>query len=376
MRDDDGRGRLRLMLVFEDSAAHRAWDEAVPALRSEGADPIAVTVFDPGTRLDQFARLGCETACLNAAGAHGYPAAAWRLARLARAHRADVVQGVESIAGTISGLARRFRTEALTVFHRQHIEHPSNRRMTVLSHAAGRLTQMTLACSEAAAEAAVAEGVPAARIRVAFNGANDLRPVPQQEVDALRGHLGIPTEAAVVSAVARLRAEKGLADLLRAMEIVAARTPRPVHVVVAGDGPEAANLRRLADTLVPGRAHFVGHQSDVAPWFRLADVVAMPSHREAFGVSAAEAMSAGRPLVAASVGGLPEVVEDDITGVLVPPRDPRLLGEALATLLNEPGRAAAMGRAARARFEASFTNLAMVRGWLRAYSDFLGQVAE
>jgi glycosyltransferase involved in cell wall biosynthesis len=172
----------------------------------------------------------------------------------------------------------------------------------------------------------------------------------------------------VIGVVSRLRREKGLAELVSALPRVNTSLNRPLYAVLAGDGPDKEELMAMAEgQTVPVR--FVGHQDDVAPWFAVGDVIAMPSHREAFGVAAAEAMSCGRPLVASAVGGLREIVQDGETGFLVPVRDTRELADAIVRVLADPVAARRMGSAGRARFEQNFTNDAMIGSWLSCYEQ-------
>jgi glycosyltransferase involved in cell wall biosynthesis len=360
---------MRLILLMERTDARRMWDEVLPALRDRGVEVAVGSVFGAGDLQDQVRGLGWPAFALGCRSSRGYGVGAVRLARVARRHRAEVIQGTEPIPAVIGGLARRVGAGELGVFHRQHLVFDGNRNLTLLSRAASRLNDVTLACSRSAAEHAVRlDGVSPDRVRVAHNAANRLRPVTADEIRELRAQLGIPENARVISAVSRLREEKGLATLLRAAPLV----PGPVHLVIAGEGPYEPELRAIARPHPEVPVHFVGHQEDVALWFSVGDVVAMPSYREAFGVAAAEAMSCGRPVVASAVGGLFELVEDDVTGRLVPPRDEGALAEGLQAVLESPDLRRRMGSAGRKRFEERFTSEAMVDAWLACYRDFGG----
>jgi glycosyltransferase involved in cell wall biosynthesis len=123
--------------------------------------------------------------------------------------------------------------------------------------------------------------------------------------------------------------------------------------VVVGDGPELETLRQLAHALGVAEAfRFPGLRSDVNRFMTMADVVVFPSvFRESAGLVAVEAMAAARPVVATRVGGLPELVADGVTGILVDPQAPQQLASALLRLLTEPGVATAMGSAGRERAE-------------------------
>jgi glycosyltransferase involved in cell wall biosynthesis len=233
-------------------------------------------------------------------------------------------------------------------------------------------TDRVMAVSQATANAVCAEyGVAPARMFVAYNGGPALRQVSAEETRLLRRQLQISTDAHVVVIVTRLRPEKGHRRLIEAMPLVAAGATRQVYLVIVGDGPYRAALEEYARTMWPRNVRFVGHQQDVAPWFALADVVAVPSDREAFGLSAIEAMYSRRPLVASRVGGLCEVVEHGESGLLVEPT-PCELADALLAVLLRPALAARLAEGGFRRAHTHFTTEAMVQGWVRCYEELLG----
>jgi glycosyltransferase involved in cell wall biosynthesis len=169
-------------------------------------------------------------------------------------------------------------------------------------------------------------------------------PLPLGE-GRVRASPGQSEEAPIVGTAARLVPIKGLDVLVRAV----ATLPN-ARLEIAGDGPERARLERLARELgTADRITFLGWQDDLAECFARWTLASVASRDEGFGIAALEAMAAGLPVVASRVGGIPELVEHERSGLLVPPGDIAALANALGELTADPQRAAAMGAAARER---------------------------
>ena len=155
--------------------------------------------------------------------------------------------------------------------------------------------------------------------------------------------------------VGRLVPVKGIDTLLRAFA-VALREQPDLTLDIVGDGPLRGVLEALAGALgLGGSVRFRGRVEDVGAEMEQATAVVVPSLGEGFGMVALEAAERGRPVVASAVGGLPEIVADGTTGVLVPPGDASTLATAIVALVHDAERAAAMGRAARERALAEFS---------------------
>jgi len=183
-------------------------------------------------------------------------------------------------------------------------------------------------------------------------GARDVRIVPSG-VD-FPAEVAAPAEPPHVLYVGRLSREKGVVDLLQATE--------ELERVLVGDGP-------LRDG-VPEAAGFV-EPSKLGPYYERAAVVACPSHREGYGVVAREAMAYGRPVVASAVGGLVDAVEDGVTGLLVPPRDPAALKAAIERLLEDPELRDRLGLAGREKARRELSWDVSTAATIAAYEDAL-----
>jgi glycosyltransferase involved in cell wall biosynthesis len=366
---------VRVLILLESGFVTPYWARAPLLLQESGFDVTVVTVREPGPLNAQLRAHGCGALALNCGGANDYPLAAVRLARLVQDNEIDVIHACEPIAAVIGGTAGLLARRGLRVFHRQHSL--ARGRQALLSRFGSRLAQLTIACSAAAAEYATSsDRVPLSRIRIAHNSVPDLREVTDAEIAALRREMELPADALVIVSVARLRPEKGHDALIEALPLVAASIDRRTHLVIVGSGPQERALRDRAATVAPGLVRFAGHQEDVAPWYALGTVVAIPSYWDAFPLAGVEAMAASRPVVASRVGGLSEMLEDGSSGLLVPPGDSRALAAAVVGLMRSPARRADIGAAARRRFLDSFTMPAMIEKWATFYHEMLSTQPE
>ena len=203
--------------------------------------------------------------------------------------------------------------------------------------------------------------VPAARVAVIPLGV-DLRQFTRVEADeraAARARLGIPAGQRVIVAVGRIEPLKGLDVLIRSLAVMSVRRDVALYVI-GGDErarPELERLGALARQLgVSEQVHFLGarpHES-LPDYYRAADVVAVPSFYESFGLVAVEAMACGTPVVASRVGGLASTVVDGQTGYLIPWRCPEPFAEKFDLLFANEELRSALGASARRRMEAHY----------------------
>ncbi|MEX2284978.1 MAG: glycosyltransferase family 4 protein [Gemmatimonadota bacterium] len=188
---------------------------------------------------------------------------------------------------------------------------------------------------------------PAHRTRLVYNGI-DLTRFDQAQPGALQRLIGIDPTIPVVFCSGRAQRYKGVQDLIDAAALLRERG-RQVHFAFCGDGPYLDELRRHADRLRLDNFHFLGRRSDVAQLLGSATVAVVPSiWAEAFGLTVVEAMAANVALVATRTGGIPELVEDGVTGLLVDPGAPHALSAEIDKLLSNPLVAQTMARQARA----------------------------
>jgi glycosyltransferase involved in cell wall biosynthesis len=199
--------------------------------------------------------------------------------------------------------------------------------------------------------------------------ANGIEPLVPGDPARLRAELGLAPGDPVIGSVAVLRREKRLDLVLRAVAGLAGELPG-LALVVAGEGPERPALEALARELgIEGHVHLLGHRSDVPDVLAAIDVAVSASEREGSPLAVMEYMEAAVPVVATAVGGLPDLIDDGVHGLLVPAGDAEALGAALGELLRAPDRRRAMGERARERRREEFDLDVVVRRLERMYEQ-------
>jgi glycosyltransferase involved in cell wall biosynthesis len=214
-----------------------------------------------------------------------------------------------------------------------------------------RAAARVITVSQAAAQELIRGGVRPERIHALHNSidpnwARDIRPA---EIQAHKTQLGITKQEPVILAVGRLSREKAHVDLLHAFARLRQTSPDlGARLVIVGDGPERRVLEQKAASLkVAERVTFVGHAHDVRPYYALASLMALPSLSEGSPIALLEAMVSGVPVVATKVGGVPEIVTHGESALLVSPRDPDALANAIEQLFHNALLAAKLAANAR-----------------------------
>src|SRR6185295_4088585 len=220
------------------------------------------------------------------------------------------------------------------------------------------------------------EGRVGAPISLIYNGVDLARYSEQAACPTLLSEYQIPAGAPIVGVVARLEAEKGHPTLLEAWPAVLGAAP-DAHLLVAGEGSQRELLEAQASSLglLDARSAsaapviFTGRRDDVPAVTAALNVAVLPSYREAQGLSILEAMALSRPVVASAVGGIPEMIDDNRTGLLVPPRDAGALAAAIVRLLRDTDLATRIGNAGHDLVHERFCVEGMVRAVETIYDD-------
>lgn len=322
----------------------------------------------------EVARTGLQVAVLAPFGV----ASVIALARLARRVRADLIHTNGLKAHVLGGLAGRM-IRVPVVWHLRDFPPPGSSGM-VLKRCAGMLPSVVIATSQALV--AAMEPAAAGRVLRIYNPVDLDRFRPHGSRDRLRGELGLTEQTPLIGLVAHLTPWKGHDLFLRIARAVLNRVPACRFVVAGGsiyDTDGHAGYRETLQTQLTvlslgDRVKFLGVRDDMPDVFAALDaLVHCPHAPEPFGRSIAEAMAAGTPVVAARCGGIPELVEDGVTGILVPSGDVDGFASAVVRLLSDSALRQQLGVAARQRAEALFDPDAHARRVSDAYHAVLSR---
>ncbi len=346
----------------------------VPDLGTGGAERHVVTLapaLDPARFRVRVVCVGDEGALFPTLAEHGVPARALHsrrrplhalagLVRIMRRERPDVVitrgYNADTLGRIAAALTRVPRSVVWT--HNAGDITPRGRLRRAAYRILEPLTSAYYGVAEAQRGYLVEQlGFPDSKVEIVENGVDTSRFRPPAPGDRARvaAELGVSPAVPTIGVLAVLRPEKDHSTALHAMRMVLDEIP-DAQLVLVGDGPLRQPLEELARELgIAGAVVFAGARSDVARMLALVDVTLLSSYTECFPLAVLEAMACGVPVVATEVGGVPEMIDDGVTGQLVPARDPRATADALIKVLRDPARTAEMGRAARRRVEERFT---------------------
>ena len=359
---------VRIILLITElnvGGAERALARTVTGLSRDRYNPLVACLYDPGVVADQIRASGVQVIDLRAKGKWDL-SVAWRLYRLLRHEHPAILHTWMFHANVLGRILGRLAGVPIIISSERTMGQESRWRYW-LNRLTDPLTDRVVCVSQQVADFAVQEvGIPQHKIVVIPNGINlrefDRLPAKQQA----RAALELPYDRALIGTVARLDPVKRLDVLLQAMASV-----KSVGAVIIGDGPERARLEALRKQLgLVERVRFVGQQSNVPEWLAAMDLFVLSSDWEGMSNALLEAMAASLPVVATAVGGTSGVV-DGVTGLLVPPRDPDALAEAIIALLQDRERAEAMGRAGRERVERYFSVERMVQQTEALYEELI-----
>jgi glycosyltransferase involved in cell wall biosynthesis len=346
--------------------------------RGLGQDVSVLCLERPGSLAPEVEAMGTPLACV-----WKQPGLRWdttdRVREVLRKFRPDVLHTHQMTALLYAG--RAARRERIPVVHTEHNNVASSRsrgwarrlRTELLWRYAGRYANRFCGVAREVIAAAGAYGTIRRRKLVHLPNGIDTAAFAAAAADrpAVRAALGIAPDAPLIGTVGRLAEVKQQGVLIRAFAQILPAFPT-ARLVLVGDGPLWTELKGLAASLGLGRAVlFPGYRPNPERFLAAMDVFVLPSRAEAMPLVVPEAWAAGRPVIATRVGGIPELIEDGKTGLLVEPGDVGGLAARLRQLLADPPRAQELGRAGRDLARARYDVNSMVGAYDRTYRELL-----
>jgi glycosyltransferase involved in cell wall biosynthesis len=357
---------MRLLFIGPNltaGGAERQWSLLIPGLRRRGHD-ARLLALDAGGRFEPtFAESGVPFEVLHMR----------HQAHLAPLLRSPIVRGFAPELIVTRGVSGIWVGNALAALRRaRHVyaEHlqvgfvlkPRRERMLRL---AGSRVDRVVVVTPDQADLWIRRGYPRERVAVVPNGVA----VPEAlDRAAVRRELGLRDAAVVAIHVASMRPEKRLPDFVSAVREARRSTPQ-LEAVVVGDGVDRPAVEAAAggDPAI----RLLGERADVGRLLAAADMFVLASEFEALPMAILEAMAAGLPVIATAVGSVPDVVQEGVTGILVPPRDPQQLAQALAALTGDPSRRRTMGEAGAAAHREHWDAETMIGRYERLFGELL-----
>jgi glycosyltransferase involved in cell wall biosynthesis len=314
--------------------------------------------FDSSARFERLRAAGVEILILRRGSKLNL--LAWlRLIRFICARQVDVIHAHKfgsnfwgAVLGKLTGVPVIIAHEHTWSFEGQRLRRLVDRRVIA------RFADAVIAVSDTDRQRMInIVGMPPERVVLIANG---IPPLPPGDGALLRLEAGIAEDSTVLVAVANLRPQKAFDVLLRAVALLRPRFPQ-LRLLVAGGG-DRASLEELAGKLgISEMVIFLGARRDVENVLAAGQIAVSSSDFEGSPLAAMEYLAAGLPIVATRVGGMPDLVHDGENGLLVPPREPHALAEAIGELLSDPARAAEMGEHGRALQHEQFSLHSMVQ---------------
>lgn len=297
--------------------------------------------------------------------------AGWKLSRLLNRLKPDLVHAHDPHAVSMAALALSMSSIApappLVISRRVDFHLKANS----FSRWKYRQAAAFIAASDAIARILQGDGIDPSRIVTVHEGVDvaHIAHVPPLSVHA---ELWLPTHAPVVMNVGALVPHKGQSHLVDAAAAVLRDVP-DARVVILGEGALRSALeQRVRHLHLEKHVVLPGFRADVLALLKTADVFVMSSETEGLGTSVLDAMACSKAVIGTTAGGIPEVVEHGVTGLLVPPRDPAALAHAIVMLLTDVPLRLTMGAAGLARVRERFTVERMIEGTLAVYERVLG----
>jgi glycosyltransferase involved in cell wall biosynthesis len=302
----------------------------------------------------------------------------FQIYRLIKEKRFDIVHSHTSVGGLIGRVAGKLAGVPVVIWSiHGFASHEGQNRFKkyiflLIEKVLDKFTDHYVAVSEALKKEGIQNRILTSnKVTVIHNGIELRNYNKNFNVIQKKKELGIEMSRTIIGTVTRFEPQKAIHDFLVAVSYVKKIYP-DIKVVIAGDGPLRREIEKLINDLkLNDNITLLGWRNDVPEILAVLDIFCQSSLWEGCPMVLLEAMAVGKPIIATNVGGVKEIVEDDNTGILVPPADPKAMADAIVKLINNKEKAIEMGMSGRRRVESFFNMDSMLAQYEKLYQDLL-----
>jgi len=302
------------------------------------------------------------------------PLSIYKLYRLLKIHKFDIIHTHAYSAGTIGRISAFLAGIPVIISHNHSVYDYYNKRYHFVEWLLSLITDRVICISEVVNRFAnETQRINAKKLITIHNGIDDVCSVTEKRSSDLKKELGLPINHSIIGTIAHLEEHKGLKYLLESASLLLA-SRRDISFLLVGEGVLERTLKKLCvDLKIEKNVIFAGERSDIPEILFSIDIFVLPSLREGLPLTILEAMACGKPVIATNVGGIPEIVIDGVSGILVSPKDPEALYRAMDELLNDRTKLTKMGHHGERVCEESFSSNAMIEKIENLYDSLLSE---
>jgi len=289
------------------------------------------------------------------------PLSIYKLYKLLKNCKFDIIHTHAYSAGTIGRMSAFLASIPVIISHNHSVYDYYNRYYHFVERLLSLITDRIICISDIVNRFAnETQRINAKRLITIHNGIDSEHPVSEKRTSGLRKELDIPVDHSVICTIAHMEEHKGIKYLLESASLLL-QSRNNISFLLVGEGALKEELKILcADLKIEKNVIFAGERSDIPEILSLTDIFVLPSIREGLPLTILEAMACSKPVIATNVGGVPEVVKDRVSGILVPPKDPEALHSAMNELLGNREKLMKMGYNGKRVCNESFDSKTMI----------------
>ncbi|KHE91354.1 MAG: glycosyltransferase [Candidatus Scalindua rubra] len=289
------------------------------------------------------------------------PVGIYKLYKLLKYHKIDLIHTHAYSAGTIGRISAFLAGVSVIISHNHSVYDYYNKYYHFVERLLSLITDRIICVSDIVRKFAnETQRINPERLITIHNGINNISADSGKSINTLKEEFGILPGHTVIGTVTHMEEHKGIIYLIQSASYLL-RSRKDLIFLLVGDGEQEEELETLCvDLNIEKNVIFTGERSDIPEILSLIDIFILPSIREGLGLSILEAMACGKPIIATTVGGIPEVVKDGVNGILVLPKEPEALHDAIVELLDDKGKREVMGLNSKRIYAESFNFRTMV----------------